>query len=319
MNVCVRGDLAGGAIQASAATTIGGIAVALRGDAVTSHAPCPVVPVHCSATMTASPVTNINGVPVVVQGDPATCAHPAISSTGVTITPTPVDPDRRPGAPGAPTVAVAGRSLDVSWEPVALADGYKVQWRSGDDPFDASRQAVVMGTSYRIPDLVADIEYSVRLIATRASSGDGPPSAVVTATPVGFERVALSAPGSSFVAVPGFLAIWSGDFGALPGHWFADGADTVLERVRINSASNAGTVVIDIGSGRNDILADVRGDLELQIGAAGATLTLAGIGGADTTEPYTWVPDNADEVEAFFQAIAGSRNLPATFTFSLTL
>ena len=86
MNVCVHGDTAGGAIAASAATRIGSLAVALRGDGVASHAPCPTVPSHCAATMTTTRAVTINGVPVVVETDPATCGHGAVSSTGVTIT-----------------------------------------------------------------------------------------------------------------------------------------------------------------------------------------------------------------------------------------
>lgn len=86
MKVCVNGDVAGGAIGASAATTIGGIPVALDGDSVAAHPPCPQVPIHCAATMTTTRATNINGVPIVVQGDPATCGHGAVASTGVTIT-----------------------------------------------------------------------------------------------------------------------------------------------------------------------------------------------------------------------------------------
>ena len=84
--VCVNGDLAGGAIIAGAASTIGDIAIALRGDAVVSHAPCPNPPEHCSATMTTTMGTHINGVPIVVEGDPATCAHPAVATRGVRIT-----------------------------------------------------------------------------------------------------------------------------------------------------------------------------------------------------------------------------------------
>ncbi len=313
--VCVRGDVAGGAIMASAATTIGGVPVALRGDAVASHPPCPRVPVHCSASMTASPSTNINGVPIVIQGDSATCGHGAVSSTGVTITVTPVDPDVPPGRVSAPTVTPVTGALAVSWDAVQLADSYKVQWKSGDQDWDAARQAVVTGTSWTIPDLVIGTEYTVRVIATRATAGDGAPSAAVTGTPRADEAI-LTAPGSAYVAAPGFLVSWNGTFGALPPAWGAPGADLRLLSVRIDAAVLGGALQIDIGRGRNDLLADVRGEISLTIATEFGSVTVSGIGGADTSEPYSWVPDNSAALQTFFNAISSRRNVAATFTFT---
>ena len=314
MNVCVNGDLAGGAIQASAATTINGIPVALHGDPVAAHPPCPRVPSHCSATTTASPRTNINGVPIVVQGDPATCGHGAVSSTGVTITPTPVDPDVPPAAPGAPAVTPVPLALEVAWDAVRLADGYKVQWKSGAEEFDASRQAVTTETSYTIPDLDPDTEYTVRVIATRTTAGDGPPSSAATGTPRADETV-LSAPGTSYSNVPGFIALWQGNFGALPADWFAAGADTTLRSVRIDAPLLGGALTIDIGNGRNDLLADVRGSVTLTIATEHGSVTVSGIGGNDASEPYAWVPQNSAELQTLFDAISRRSGVAATFTF----
>lgn len=314
MNVCVRGDLAGGAIQASAASTIGGKPIALRGDAVASHPPCPDQPAHCSASMRASVASHMNGVPAVIDGDVASCGHSAVSSTGVTITPTPVDPDVRPAAPEAPTVTAEAYALAVSWDEVRIADGYKVQWKSGDQDFDPARQAVVTGTSYTISGLEAGTEYTVRVIATRTSSGDGPPSGEVTGTPRAEEAI-LQAPASSYSGVPGFIAAWTGNFGALPAAWFSAGAQRTLLSVRINAPALGGSLQIDIGAGRNDILAGVRGMIALTIATAHGSVTVSGIGGGDASEPYEWVPDNSAELQTLFNAISTRRNVAATFTF----
>ena len=83
-------DTAGGLISNSRgiAATINGKPIAVRGDSVAAHPPCPTIPVHCSATTTASPRTSINGIPITLQGDPATCGHGASASAASSIDPT---------------------------------------------------------------------------------------------------------------------------------------------------------------------------------------------------------------------------------------
>ena len=83
------------------------------------------------------------------------------------------------------TVTADEGGLAVSWDAVPGADGYRVQWRSGAEEFDATREHVVAGgnvTGRVIAGLPPGIEYSVRVVATR---GDvtGPPSEVATGTP----------------------------------------------------------------------------------------------------------------------------------------
>ena len=76
--------------------------------------------------------------------------------------------------------------LAVSWDAVTGASGYKVQWKSGSEDFDTTRQHVVTGgatTSYTIPDLTAGTEYTVRVIATKTDADDGLPSDERTGTP----------------------------------------------------------------------------------------------------------------------------------------
>ena len=78
-DIVVVGNSAGGAIANSAGVTatLNGSPIAVRGNAVAPHPPCPTAPVHCTAVTTASPSATLNGIPIVVDGDPATCGHPA--------------------------------------------------------------------------------------------------------------------------------------------------------------------------------------------------------------------------------------------------
>ena len=87
-----------------------------------------------------------------------------------------------------------GGSLIVSWTAVTDANGYKVQWRSGERDYDATtRQGRASGadtTSYTIPGLIPGTEYTVRVIATKAGTDDGPPSDEGTGAPA--RRVTVS-------------------------------------------------------------------------------------------------------------------------------
>ena len=98
---------------------------------------------------------------------PATRAAPPAQVTGVEATP-------------------GKDQLDVSWTAVAGAGGYKVQWKSGAENYDASRQAVITDgatTSHTITGLTAGTEYTVRVISTKEYADDGPTSDEVTGTP----------------------------------------------------------------------------------------------------------------------------------------
>ena len=99
------------------------------------------------------------------------------------------------GVPGSVAATPAVQSLTVSWAAAANANGYKVQWRSGSQAYDAfSRQATATGTSHTITGLTAGMEYRVRVVATRTNAPDSAPSTEATGTP-GF-RPAPGVPGS---------------------------------------------------------------------------------------------------------------------------
>ena len=80
-------DTCGGTIQNSQGvrSTINGSPIAVQGDSVVSHPPCPNPPSHCAATTTASPRSTLNGSPITLLGDPATCGHPATAAAASTI------------------------------------------------------------------------------------------------------------------------------------------------------------------------------------------------------------------------------------------
>ncbi len=101
------------------------------------------------------------------------------------------------------TVTPGVETLVVSWNAVTGATGYKVQWKSGNEAFGAERERVVVDgatTSHTIANLTTGTLYSVRVIATRSPAHEGPPSAVVSGTP-------LSAPPPSELLTGGDTAI----------------------------------------------------------------------------------------------------------------
>ena len=81
-------------------------------------------------------------------------------------------------------------SLTVSWNPVNHANGYKVQWKSGDQGYDpANREAATTvtatnpGTSHTISGLDPGTEFTVRVFATKTNSFTGAYSREATGTP----------------------------------------------------------------------------------------------------------------------------------------
>ena len=115
-----------------------------------------------------------------------------------------------PGAPTGVTAAAATTAgeLLVSWTAPtssggAPVTGYKVQWKSGTDDYDASRQKVLTSqpaaTSTTISGLAPGVAHTVRVLAVN-TIGDGDASVDATATP-------LAAPPGA----PGALTLTAGN------------------------------------------------------------------------------------------------------------
>ena len=120
------------------------------------------------------------------QADGSPCSGGQCSSQ-VTI----IDDESPPAQVTDVKVTPSQSALDVNWDAVATADGYKVQWKSGSQSFtDAatdSREAIVSSgstTSHSITGLTDGTLYTVRVIATRSGApSDGAASSEVTGTP----------------------------------------------------------------------------------------------------------------------------------------
>ena len=97
----------------------------------------------------------------------------------------------KPGQVTGVQLAAGNAQLDVSWATLAgTVTGYKVQWKSGSEEYNATRQETVSsGTTTTITGLASSTAYTVRVTATNAT-GDGPASADVTGTPLGDSLVA---------------------------------------------------------------------------------------------------------------------------------
>ena len=83
-------------------------------------------------------------------------------------------------------------TLIVRWNAVRNATGYKVQWKSGDQNYAASRQASVTDTSSKISGLAVGTTYTVRVLATKTGASDGPPSSEVTGSLEGPRNVRVT-------------------------------------------------------------------------------------------------------------------------------
>ena len=140
---------------------------------------------------TAQTVTVKAGNDTDTTNDTVTLAHSATSTdgnyggitiAGVTVTVTDNDTAQVTGV----TVASGNARLVVNWVAVGNATGYKVQWKSGTQSYDTTRQATItLGTttSHTIPSLTNGTEYTVRVTATRTGANDGPSSDEEMGTP----------------------------------------------------------------------------------------------------------------------------------------
>ena len=100
-----------------------------------------------------------------------------------------------PGVPGNVMVTPQVLALRVTWTAATDADGYKVQWKAGDQAYDAAtREYAVGSTDTTIVGLTADTLYTVRVLATREYADDEPASSELTGTPLAIPSLSITSP-----------------------------------------------------------------------------------------------------------------------------
>ena len=122
-----------------------------------------------------------------------TAAGGAYTGVDATLTVTVADDDVL-AAPANLVVGAQVQALHLAWDAVAGAGGYKVQWTSGGQAYDGTRQVLSATTTYTIGSLAAGVEYTVRVLPTRSGAHDGPASAEATGTPRVLPSVSIDAP-----------------------------------------------------------------------------------------------------------------------------
>ena len=164
-----------------------------------------------------------------------------------------------PGQVTGVTVTPAAGALRVSWSAVTGAVGYKVQWKSGTQNYDATNRQATVGavTSHTIPSLAAGTQYAVRVIAILSNASDGPPSDEATGTP---RAVNVSPPpggggggGGGTVPSPALTTDTTIDVGE--NTYAADGHEVTVRR-------DAGTPAV-----RLSFPGQVAGDVEVTVSA----------------------------------------------------
>ena len=140
---------------------------------------------------------------------------PATATTNAPPTPAQVS--------GVQASALSDTEISVSWSAAANADGYLVQWATGDQSFHADRQASVTGTTHTITGLRYSADYRIQVIATRTGAANGPPSQPANARtnplppPAQVSGVQASAPSDTAISVSwsaaanadGYLVQWA--------------------------------------------------------------------------------------------------------------
>ena len=117
------------------------------------------------------------------------------TSCGTELTSATTDADflTKPAQVSGVSVTAGNTSLAVSWTAVTgTVTGYKVQWKSGNEEYNETRQkTVTSGASTTITSLTNNTTYTVRVTAYN-TTGDGAASTEVTGTPVAPAAVSLS-------------------------------------------------------------------------------------------------------------------------------
>ena len=127
----------------------------------------------------------------------------------------------KPGKTTGVTVAAVNSKPKVSWTEVTGAASYKVQWKSGNENWDVSRQTTATATSATLASLNSSTRYTVRVAAVNAT-GDGAWSDEVQ-TLVSSPGDVAPVDGTTTPSAPSRLTVLGGDRSATLS-WTAGGA-----------------------------------------------------------------------------------------------
>ena len=198
-----------------------------------------------------------------------------------------------PGVPGNVMVTPQVLALRVAWDAAPGADGYKVQWKAGDQAYaPATREYAVGGTDATIVGLTAGTPYTVRVLATREHAADGPASSEVTGTPLALPTLSIGMPN-----------VAEGAAGAM---------DTLRFVVTLSHASQSEVTVAyaDARTGSatsgTDYTALAAGTLTIAAGALSDTLAVSVIGDGMDEPDETVVITLSSPANAIFARNAGT-------------
>ena len=176
-----------------------------------------------------------------------------------------------PGMPTGVMVTAQVVALRVTWTAGANADGYKVQWKSGGQAYDAvAREYAVVGRDTTITGLTAGTIYTVRVIATRNNADDGSASSEETGTPLALPTLSIGTP-----------SVAEGAAGATATLSFAVTLSYASQHEVTVAYADAGTGSATSGT---DYTALAAGTLTFSPGATSQSLAVS-VTGDDTDEP----------------------------------
>ena len=114
-----------------------------------------------------------------------------------------------PGKTAGVSLDPGSEEIGVSWTAVTGAASYKVQWKSGSEKYDSSRQATPTSASHTITGLTNDTEYTLRVAAVN-NTGDGAWSDEAGATPKAVTLTATNvAQTTATLKIAGYTKAWA--------------------------------------------------------------------------------------------------------------
>ena len=201
-----------------------------------------------------------------------------ITIAGVTVTVNDNDTAKVEGV----TLTPGDGELAVGWTAVPNATGYEVQWKSGSQIYNTTRQATISSgstESHTIPNLTNGTEYTVRMRATRTGANDGP-----------YSDEAMNSPGDPTDATLSDLELNGGGIIAL-----VPAFDPATETYTASVANRINTVTLTATQNNPNATVAITsdddtgtpGEAELDLSIGANTLTVTVTAEDATTKTYT--------------------------------